>query len=100
MPLAECRSAVAMPAQYLSNRGGAFLPEGVVSWIATGEIGNDAKSHAMMVTTGKEGCAGRRAHRRSVEVVVSQSLRSQLVQLRRLHRTAKGARVCKPDVVE
>ena len=71
MPLTERSGAVAMPAQDLGNRGGLSGDGAVVTGKAVGDLGDATHVHGVMISAGEEGCAGRGAERRGVELVVA-----------------------------
>ena len=54
----------------------------------------------MVVAAGQQRLAGRRAQRGGVEAVVLQAVRGEHLEVRRLARTAEGARRAETDVID
>ena len=100
MPLPERSGAVAMPAQDLGNRGGLSGDGAVVTGKAIGDLGDATHVHGVMISAGEEGCAGRGAERRGVELVVAKPGTGDSVDGWRGHGATEGAAGAESDVIE
>ena len=72
----------------------------VITRIAGRRFGDGREADGVMVAAGEQSAAGRRAERGRVEVVVPQTTRRELVEVRRLDRPAVAAQVPITDVVQ
>jgi hypothetical protein len=100
VPLADRGSHVAVLLQDPRQRRAVARDGGVIAGERPRELGHEAEPHAVLVTASEHRRARRRTHRRNVEAVVPESLVGRASVVRRVDRTAEGARVAKPSVVD
>lgn len=83
VPLAEGHGVVAVLLQHLSDGGGALGDAAVVAREAGSRLRDGRQADGVLVASGEQGTARRRAHGGGVEVVVAQPGCRQFVQVRR-----------------
>ena len=100
VPLAEGAGAVAVQSQHLRERRHAVRILSGVAGEGRRALHDRAGVHGVMVASGLERIARRRAQRRGVEVVELQAALRELVHGRRANRAAEGARPTEADIVD
>ena len=100
VPLAERERAVAVRTEHLRQQCGALGDAPPVVGEAVGGLRDARHPHRMVVATGQQARARRRAQRGRVEVVVAEATRGQRVHVRRLDVGPEAAQLCEADVVE
>src|SRR6476646_373341 len=100
VPFAEGRSTVGVLPQNLCD-GGAFpRPRSVISREAGCELRDAARVNRVMVASRQKRGPRWRAERRRMERIVAKTLARELLQGRRIHRSAECACLSKSDIVE
>ena len=98
--LAELRGRVAVELERLGERCRGVRADRVVAGRGRGDLGDPAHPDGVVVATGQQRLARRRAERRRVEAVVLQAVRGESLGGRRRARSAEGARGAEAGVVE
>ena len=77
VPLAKCGAVIPMFRQnaWQGRCRARYLAHVTIK--ITGKLGNYARADALVIATGQQGCARRRAHRRCVEAVVRDAVLAQ-----------------------
>ena len=99
VPLADGERVVAVFQQHLGQEAVLVADEAVVGRKAERRFGDRRQPDRVMIPTGQQCAARRRAQRRGVEVRVPQSSIGDTVQGRRLAQPAVGGELPEPDVV-
>ena len=97
--LAEPGSAVAVLLENFADRGCVLGDDAVVAREAGGLLGDDSKADGVMIATGDQRGARRRAECCRMELRVAQSHLRYAIERRRGDHAAKGARGAKAHVV-
>ena len=100
VPLADREGGVALVAQDLGERAGLVGDAGRVAGEVHRQVGQHADADAVVVATGEQAGARRRAHRGRVEVGEAHPPVGQLVDRRGGDVGAVAAQLCEADVVE
>ena len=100
VPLAEGARAVAIEPQHFGQRRNAVRVLPGVARKSRRGLHDGAGVDGVVVSSGLERVAGRRAQRRGVEVVEPHTALRQLIHRRRPDGTAEGARPAEADVVD
>ena len=100
VPLAERRRAVAVVPQDPRQRRAVPWQRRRVAREPAGELADRAEADAVVVPSGEQRRPRRRAQRRDVEPVVAHPALGDPGVVRRLDRSAEGARVAEPGVVD
>src|SRR4029077_4139163 len=100
VPLAECRGAVVIAPENLRNACRFLRPLTIVAGEPGRELRNAARMYGVMISTGEQRRAGRRAKRGRMEAVVAQPFIRQALERRRVHRATEGTRLTESNVVE
>ncbi len=98
--LAELRRRVAVQLQRLGERSARVGADRVVAGRGRRDLGDAAHPDRVMVATGEECLARGGAERRGVEAVVLQAVRGEPLGVRRVDRSAEGARGAEAGVVD
>ena len=100
VPLAERAGAVSVEPQHLGEWRNAVRVLPGVAGKRRRRLHDRAGVDGVMIASGLERVARRRAQRRRVEVVEAQASRGDLIHRRRADGTAEGARPAEADVVD
>ena len=100
MPLTDRRRRVPVLLQHLRERRRVLRQHRRITGESTRGFGDAPHPHRVMVTPRQQRRPRRRAHRRHVETVVPQPLRSDPVVIRGIDRAAERARIAKAGVVD
>ena len=100
VPLAERRRAVAVVAEHLGDGGGVLADHPGVAVPVHRAFGDGAGMHAVVVASGQQRRAGRRADRRGVKGVVADAVFGHPPEGRGAHFAADHIGQSEPDIVE
>ena len=98
--LAELRGRVAVQLQRLGERRARVRADRVVAGRRRRDLGDPAHADRVVVPSGQQRLARRRAERRRVEAVVLEAVGGEPLGGRRVDRAAEGARRGEADVVD
>src|SRR5262249_36216231 len=98
--LADPSSGVTILPEDFRNSARALRNDAGVAVVARCRLGYDACSCNVMVAACEQGGPCRRTQRRCMEPIVAQSLRRELLHVRRGNSTAEYAELAEADVVE
>ena len=100
VPLAPGRGGVAVVLQHLGDGRARLRDDAGIAVPVVRELGDLPVADAVMVASGQQRRAGRRAHRGGVEAVEGDAALVDAVERRRVDLAAIGARQRRPDIVE
>ena len=100
VPLAECRTLVAVVAEHLRECCRGSRNKARVTIPVDRALGDGPRTDTMMIAAGQKRRAGRRADRGGVEGVVADAFTGDAAQGRRVRRTAVCIGLSEADIVE